>query len=272
MFCKLSDAPGVKSDKGRTLRLNSPEATRIYQTMIGPELTTLTRDADAASPAVLRVDVIADLICPWCYLGKRRLDDALSAVHGPSQISWYPFQLNPAMPAGGMPFEEYLSSRFGDAELLQPAMDELRAAGKSEGINFRFEKLTQVPNTLDAHRVMRLAESTGASPSDLAETILRSFFEEGLDIADRDILVELGGRHGLESPAVHKTLDDDLSRRIVLSQEAQVRQSGVTGVPDFLVNKRLFVVGAQPTENLVNVFDRAMFGEESDLVVSPTVH
>lgn len=240
--------------------------------MIGPELTKLTNDPETASTAILRVDVIADLICPWCYLGKRRLDEALSAVRGPSLVSWYPFQLNPGMPADGMPLDEYLASRFGEPESLQPAMDELRATGEAEGVNFRFDRLTRVPNTLDAHRMMRLAESNGASTSDLAETLLRGFFEEGLDIADRDILVDLGGRHGLESRDVHKALDDDLTRQVVLSQEAQVRQSGVTGVPGFLVNKRLFVIGAQSTENLVNVFDRAMFGAESDLVVSRTVH
>ena len=240
--------------------------------MISPGLTTLLDSENDGSPATLQVDVIADLICPWCYLGKRRLDDALSAVHGPSQVSWYPFQINPAMSAEGMPLDEYLEKRFGSVEKLQPVMDELTQLGKDEGVNFNFDKLERVPNSLDAHRLMKLAETEEISTSDLAENILRGFFENGLDIADRDVLIDIGGGSGLSPTEINKALDDDLSRRAVLSQEAHVRQSGVTAVPDFLVNKRLFAVGAQSTENLVTIFDRAMFGEESDLPVSPIVH
>lgn len=236
--------------------------------MISPELSQTA----PSQPATLQVDVIADLICPWSYLGKRRLDDALAAVHGPSLITWYPFQINPEMPATGQSFEDYLANKFGDPQKLQPAMEELTAAGKSEGLDFRFDKLTVVPNTMNAHRLMKLAETEGANTSALAENIFRGFFQQGLDIADRDVLVQIGAQSALPPDKIIETLDDDLSRRVVISQEAQVRQSGVTGVPDFLVNKRLFVVGAQSTENLVGVFDRVMFGEESDLEVSPTVH
>ena len=230
-------------------------------------------DSDhAASPATLQVDVIADLICPWCYLGKRRLDDALAAVHGPSLVSWYPFQINPGMPRSGMALDEYLEKRFGNAENLQSALDDMTQIGKDEGINFHFDKLERVPNSLDAHRLMKLAETEKISTSDLAENILRGFFENGLDIADRDVLIDIGDGSGLSRTVINETLDNDLSRRIVLSQEAHVRQSGVTGVPDFLVNKRLFAIGAQSTEGLVDIFDRAMFGEESDLPVSPIIH
>lgn len=220
----------------------------------------------------LQVDIIADLVCPWCYLGKRRLEDALLAVRGPSIVSWYPFQLNPEMPAAGMDIEEYLASKFGDPQELKPALDKLTEVGNSEGINFQFDKVSRMPNTLNAHRVMQLAETERASTSDLAEEFLRGFFESGLDIGDRDVLSELAIRHGLQYKDISRALDNDLSRRTVLSQEAQVRQRGVTGVPNFLVNKRLFLVGAQNTDVLVNAFDRAMFGGISESLVSPSVH
>jgi predicted DsbA family dithiol-disulfide isomerase len=222
--------------------------------------------------AALQVDIIADLVCPWCYLGKRRLDDALDAVHGPITVSWHPFQLNPAMPVAGMGVQEYLISKFGDPEELKPALEKLTEVGKSEGIKFCFDKVSRIPNTLNAHRIMKLGESEGIKTSDLAEEFLKAFFESGLDIGDRDVLSELAMRHGLEYKDVTRTLDDDLSRRAVLSQEAQVRQGGVTGVPNFLVNRRLFIVGAQSTEALVNTFDRAMFGDIDENLVSPTIH
>jgi predicted DsbA family dithiol-disulfide isomerase len=240
--------------------------------MISSETAKATATEYGHPAATLQVDVIADLICPWCYLGKKRLDNALTAVHGPSLVTWYPFQINPTMPVEGMPFEDYLAIKFGDPEKLEPGLAALTAAGEAEGVKFRFDKISQVPNTLNAHRLMKLAEEEGVDTSGLAENILQGFFEKGLNIADRDVLIEIGAASGLTASAINTTLEDDRSSQIVTSQEAQVRQSGVTGVPDFLVNKRLFVVGAQSTENLVTVFDRVMFGEESDQPVSPIVH
>ncbi len=224
------------------------------------------------SVATLQVDVIADLACPWSFLGKKRLDDALSAVRGPSVVTWYPFQINPAMPEQGIPLEEYIASTFGDPRKIQPAIDELVRTGKEQGIEFRFDRITHVRNTMNAHRLMNLAEKQGADTSILADRILTGFFSEGLDISSPDVLEEMGAVVGLGSAEIINTLADARSKDIVLSQEAQVRRSGVTGVPDFLVNKRLFVMGAQRTENLVTVFDRAMFGADSDLPVSPTLH
>lgn len=240
--------------------------------MIGPGIGRISSRELPNSVATLQVDVIADLACPWSYLGKKRLDSALAAVHGPSVVTWYPFQINPTMPDQGMPLEEYLANKFGDSGKLQPVLDELVSIGKAQDIEFRFDRITHVPNTLNAHRLMHLAQQQSADTSTLAENILRSFFAQGLDISDRDVLSELGEEAGLQTSEILTTLGDERSKSIVLSQEAQVRGFGVTGVPDFLINKRMFVIGPQRTEDLVNVFDRVMFGEESDLPVSPVVH
>ena len=240
--------------------------------MIGPELTKLSPVEFGRSPATLQVDVIADLICPWCFLGKKRLDDALGAVHGPSVVTWFPFQLNPDIPVGGMPFEDYVATKFGDPENLLPGIRALIEAGKAAGIDFRFDLITQVPNTLKAHQLIGFAEMKGMDTSKLADRLLNGFFSQGLDISDPDVLVMLGSEVGLGDMDILAALEDGRSKDAVLAREAQVRQSGVTGVPNILVNKRLFVVGAQNTENLVKVFDRAMFGVGSDLEVSQTVH
>jgi predicted DsbA family dithiol-disulfide isomerase len=237
---------------------------------MNPNLVKAPRGGDSGALATLQVDVIADLVCPWCYLGKRRLDDALLAVHGPSIVTWYPFRINSSGEAMG--FEEYLGTPFGAGKDLRPALEELTAAGRAEGINFRFDRVSGMPSTVDAHRILKLAETEGVFVPDVAESLFRAFFEEGRDISERDTLTDLGGQSGLSRQSIERTLDDEASRQVVLSQEAQVRKSGITGVPNFLINKRLFVIGAQSTEALVNVFDRAMFGEESDQPVSPVVH
>ncbi len=240
--------------------------------MIDPAITDITRSDDKLPLAALRVDIIADLICPWCFLGKRRLDGALRSVHGPSVVNWFPFQLNPDMPEAGMEFDAYLESKFGTTETIQPGLDYLSEAGKEEGIGFRFDRIKRVPRTLSAHQLMNLADQEGVNTSLLADRILRAFFEEGLDIADRDVLLMLGVENDLSAAAINKALDDESIRQRVLGLEAQVRKGGVTGVPDFLINRRLFILGAQETEVLVDVFDRAMFGEESDRPVSPTLN
>jgi predicted DsbA family dithiol-disulfide isomerase len=222
--------------------------------------------------AALHVEVIADLVCPFCYIGKRRLDAAMQAVQGPSDVSWYPYQLNPDMPETGMSLDEYLSMRFGSPANVQPVLDQLAADALREGIEIRFDRIGHVPNTLLAHQLMYLAESQRKDQSGLAEELLTAFFRRGEDIGDREILIELGGRHGLLPDDIRRVMGDDSARQVVLSREAQVRSSGIAGVPGFLLNRRLLVIGAQDKDALVNAFDRAMFGEGNDAIISPALH
>ena len=229
-------------------------------------------DQGPAPAAALHVEVIADLVCPFCYIGKRRLDQAMQAVQGPSEISWHPYQLNPEMPESGMSLEDYLSMRFGSPANVQPVLDQLAADARDEGIDFRFDRIEHVPNTLRAHQLMYLAESQRKDQSALAEELMTAFFRRGEDIGDREILVALGARHGLLPDDIDRVIDEDSARQIVLSREAQVRSSGIAGVPGFLLNRRLLVIGAQDTDTLVNAFDRAMFGEGNDAIVSPALH
>jgi predicted DsbA family dithiol-disulfide isomerase len=225
-----------------------------------------------APAAALHVDVIADLVCPFCYIGKRRLDEAMRAVQGPSEISWYPYQLNPDMPENGMSLHDYLSMRFGSPGNVQPVLDQLAADARMENIDLRFDRIEHVPNTLRAHQVMYLAETQFKNQSALAEELMTAFFRRGEDIGDPEILIELGARHGLSPDDIDRVMDEDSSRQIVLSREAQVRSSGIAGVPGFLLNHRLLVIGAQDRDTLVNAFDRALFGEGTDAIVSPALH
>ena len=233
----------------------------------------IVRDGDGFTPsAELHVDVIADLVCPFCFIGKRRLDEALNAVQGPSDVSWYPFQLNPEIPAEGQPFEEYLQHRFGSAENIEPVLQYLTAEGKGVGIEFRFDLLRHVPNTVQLHQLLQLADVRGLDQSALAEGLLSAFFEDGRNIGDRDELIDIVAAHGLSAEDVMAAAESDRLRQIVLSREAQARGGGLVGVPGYLVNRRLLVVGAQSTDVMINAFDQAMFGAGTDSLVSPTLH
>jgi predicted DsbA family dithiol-disulfide isomerase len=229
-------------------------------------------DSRLAPTAALHVEVVADVICPFCYLGKRRLDQALQAVQGPSDVTWYPYQLNPDMPAGGVSTAEYLSARFGSPANVQPALNHIVTEGRKEEIEFRFDRIANMPNTLRAHQVLYLAESEGVDQGAVAEELMQAFFERGADIGDTETLLELASRHGLAGADVLKVIDDEATKQVVLSREAQVRSSGISGVPGYLLNRRLLVIGAQDTDTLVSAFDRAMFGEGTDEIVSPALH
>jgi predicted DsbA family dithiol-disulfide isomerase len=236
-------------------------------------LSNIVRNDDRVSPAAsLHVEVIADLVCPFCYVGKRRLDAALEAVQGPMDVSWYPYQLNPDIPAAGLPFDDYLTKRFGSPANVDPVLEYLNKEGEDVGIEFRFDKIRHVPNTVPVHQLMQLAETLGKDQSSIAEDVLSAFFEQGRNLGDKAVLIDIAEAHGIGEREVRNAMDSEQIRQLVLTREGQVRSSGIAGVPGFLINRRLLVVGAQETENIVNAFDRAMFGEGTDSLVSPALH
>lgn len=236
-------------------------------------LSNIVRNDDRVSPAAsLHVEVIADLVCPFCYVGKRRLDAALEAVQGPMDVSWYPYQLNPDIPAAGLPFDDYLTKRFGSPANVDPVLEYLNKEGEDVGIEFRFDKIRHVPNTVPVHQLMQLAETLGKDQSSIAEDLLSAFFEQGRNLGDKAVLIDIAEAHGIGEREVRNAMDSEQIRQLVLTREGQVRSSGIAGVPGFLINRRLLVVGAQETENIVNAFDRAMFGEGTDSLVSPALH
>lgn len=236
-------------------------------------LSSIARNDDrVASNAALHVDVIADFVCPFCFIGKRRFDEALKAVQGPSDVSWYPYQLNPEIPPEGQPFDIFLARRFGSPANVEPVLKHLTAEGKMAGIDFRFDKLRYVPNTVPVHQVMQLAETLGLDQSALAEDLMSAFFEQGRNIGDKGELIDIAQAHGISADEVNKVIDSDQIKQLVLTREGQVRSTGMVGVPGFLVNRRLLVVGAQPTDVIVKAFDRAMFGEGTDALESPLLN
>lgn len=235
--------------------------------------TTIVRAEEPATrTAALHIEVIADFVDPFCYLGKRRLETALKAVQGPYEVSWHPYQLNPEFPVAGIEFNDYLTQRFGSPGKVQPILRSLAEEAQRDGINFHFERIRRVPNTMAAHQLMYLAEREGKDQAQLAEDLMAAFFEHGEDIGALDVLIRIGARHGFSAAKVIDAINDDTARQLVLTREGQVRSSGIGGAPGFLLNRRLLVIGAQDADDMVNAFDRAMFGEGSDEPVSTPLH
>jgi len=236
-------------------------------------LSDIVRLNDRTKPtASLHVEVIADLVCPFSFVGKRRFDAALNAVQGPSDICWYPYQLNPDIPREGLPLDVYLTQRFSTPANVDPVLEFLRVEGESVGIEFRFDRIQHVPNSLPVHQVMQLAETFGKDSTALAEDFFSAFFEQGRNIGDREVLTDIAAAHGIGASEIGKAIDSEKLKQLVLTREAQVRSSGIAGIPGFLINRRLLVVGAQETDNIVNAFDRAMFGEGDDGLAPPQLH
>jgi len=207
----------------------------------------------------LRIDVISDVVCPWCYIGKRRLEQALElfrrSVDGPElEVVWHPFQLNPQLPREGIARSEYLSRKFGSR--ADDIYARVTAVGRSVGIDFAFERIVRQPNTVPAHQLIGFAQSQGRQ-DEIVESLFRGYFLEGADLTQTDNLIQLARRAGLEDGATRASLDDDAQRQEVLAQDEQARALGVSGVPFFIFDQRLAVSGAQEPQVLLRTLREA---------------
>lgn len=210
----------------------------------------------------MRLDIYSDTICPWCYIGKRRLERALAMRPNPEMtIRWRTFQLNPAMAAGGMERRAYLAAKFGGTGRAQRLYQAVGEAGLSEGIPFAFERIERTPNTLDSHRLLRLAATLGRQDETL-EALFRAYFVEGRDIGDRGTLESIGAEAGLDRAVVRRFLAGDEESETAMAEDVLARRHGISGVPYFVFNGRYSLSGAQEPEALVQLFDLA---READL-------
>ncbi len=203
--------------------------------------------------------VVSDLICPWCYIGKRRLEAALAALPARGlarSVSWHPFQLNPDMPPEGMDREEYCRRKFGSWERCEEMFAQICEVGKTVGLNFRFDLQPRVPNTFAAHRLIWLAGQEGVQDS-LVEALFRAYFCEGVDLSRKSDLIEAAVDSGLERSRVECLLESAEGVAEVKAEEQEVKRLGVSAVPLFIIYDRVAVSGAQPPEMLVKAFDQA---------------
>jgi len=211
----------------------------------------------------LTIDIVSDVVCPWCYVGKRRLESALRQrpqIKG--EIRWVPYFLEARVPAEGMPRVDYIGQKFGVYERFTPGHERLIPLGADVGIDFRFDRIYRQPNTLDAHRIIGWAQKSGkAGP--VVERLFSMFFIEGGDLSDREMLVAAGRAGGLDSDEMRRDLLTDRDRRFVERQANAAARAGIGGVPFFVFGKKISVAGAHEVEVLVSAIDQAL-GKEKE--------
>lgn len=213
----------------------------------------------AAAP--LRIEVVSDVVCPWCYIGKRRMEKALALVRGSlaPQVSWLPFQLNPDMPAEGMPRAEYRRAKFGSLERGRQLDARVAAEGRSEGIEFALERIERTPNTFAAHQLIDLAQQSGAGGA-VVDALFRAYFEEGRDVGDRGVLIAIAETAGLARADVEARWGDAAEGQRVAQLEESMKALGISGVPTFIFERKFGVSGAQPAEALAAAMREAAAG------------
>jgi predicted DsbA family dithiol-disulfide isomerase len=192
----------------------------------------------------LTIDVVSDVVCPWCYLGEKRLEAALAEEPQPVALRWRPYQLDPTIPPGGLDRADYMERKFGKSGRLQSVHDNLTRLGAEFGIPFAFDKIKRSPNTLDAHRLIRWAASAG-SQGTIVDRLFKAYFVEGRDIGDRAVLIDIARECGLDADLVEKLLADGADVDLVRQEIEQAQAMGVSGVPFFIFAGRLGVPGAQ---------------------------
>lgn len=207
---------------------------------------------------ILSIDVISDVICPWCYVGKRRLEKAIASLDRQYEVrvTWHPFQLNPTMPKEGISRQEYRIAKFGSWERSQELDAKLIAVGETDGLHFAFDRIERTPNTFDAHRLIWLADRHDCQDA-VMESLFRAYFTEGRNISDRQTLTDVVVEAGLERQLVEDMLNSDEGMDAIQNAEALSRRHGVNGVPFFIINEKVALSGAQAPEAFLEAFAQA---------------
>lgn len=196
----------------------------------------------------VKLDILSDPICPWCYIGKTHLDKALAAApEHPFVIEWHPFQLNPDMPQGGMDRRAYLEGKFGGKEGAVRAYAPVVDHAEKAGLTINFEGMQRTPNTLDAHRLIHWAGIEGKQ-TEVVDALFQAYFVDTRDIGYHDVLADIADGAGMDAAVVRKLLKSDADRDLIKDRDSHSRQMGVNSVPTYIVANQHAVPGAQPPE------------------------
>ena len=197
----------------------------------------------------MKIEVVSDVICPWCFLGKRRLDKALAMVPEVSaEVIWRPFFLDPSIPAEGLSREKYMKDKFGSRD-LKALHKPLEEAGAKDGVPYQFDKITRTPNTLDAHRLIRWAKQAGKQEA-VVEALFLAYWRDGKDVGDHQALAEAAIAAGMDGMEITILLKGDTDKRAVMEEVEKSYQLGVQGVPTFIIDDKYGISGAQDADQL----------------------
>ena len=202
---------------------------------------------------MVKLDIISDPICPWCFIGKTNLDRALAEYpEHPFEIEWHPFQLNPDMPAHGMDRREYLERKFGGQEGALRVYSQIDQTAQSIGLHLNFAGIKRTPNTINAHRLIHWAGLEGKQNA-VVDRLFKAYFMEGRDISEHSVLTRIADASGLEGQAIAQLLEGEADLESISARDVHARERGVSGVPCFIVDQTYVVQGAQPPETWHNV-------------------
>jgi len=203
----------------------------------------------------MRIEYVFDTVCPWCYVGKRRLQRALAErTDSRATILWRPFLLNPDLPPEGVDRRAHLDRKFGGPARAQRVHAAVAAAGEAEGISFAFDRIGRTPNTLDSHRLIRYAGGIGRE-AEAVEAVYIAYFCQGLDIGDIGVLAEIGSRIGLDRKSTFDYLASEADKAAVLADNARAHRLGVNGVPCLILDGQYALAGAQEPDILLRLID-----------------
>jgi predicted DsbA family dithiol-disulfide isomerase len=206
----------------------------------------------------MQIDIVSDTVCPWCFIGKRRLERALAMRPDVAyDIRWRAYRLDPAVPPGGVDRKQYMQAKFGKNPNRQAMADALKAAGDSENIAFAFDRIARTPNTLNSHRLIRWAGSDGLQDQ-MVERLFEAYFEDGLDIGNSDVLIEIAAEVGMDSATVADLLEQGADRKLIEDEDALAHKLGISGVPTYIFENKYLVSGAHDPEALVQVIDKVL--------------
>jgi predicted DsbA family dithiol-disulfide isomerase len=196
----------------------------------------------------VKIDVVSDVVCPWCYIGKRRLEKAIEDLSDKYnfEITYHPFELNPAMPLEGANQRQYLTKKFGDEARYQQITQQVTSVAATEGLAFNFDKQIVSPNTRDAHRIIELARKEGKQLA-AKEAFLKAYFTDGIDLSKPVNLINIGSSVGLDPEKIKALLASEEGLAEVEMAEAEMQKLGVSGVPFYIIDNKYGISGAQPS-------------------------
>lgn len=213
---------------------------------------------------MIKLDILSDPICPWCYIGKKNLDRALEArPDHPFEIEWHPFQLNPDMPIEGMDRQAYLDAKFGGRAAATEVYGRIADAARAAGLDLRLDEIARTPNTLNAHRLIHWAGLEGRQTAAVSR-LFKAYFEDLDDIGDTEVLSDIAQGIGLDRAMIARLFQGDGDLEDIRARDAHARARGVTGVPTFLVANQHALPGAQPTELWSKVMDELVAAHEAE--------